>query len=119
MILLGALLGYLIGALPLGYWAARRLSGREPRWASAYNLGLENALGLLGPRAVGAAFLLDLLKGLVAVFLARGVGVTGAVLAGAAVYLGHLNGLPGWTMVRARGAGVLFGVLGGLVAAGL
>ncbi len=114
-----ALLAYVIGALPVGYWAARRLSGREPRWASAYNLGLESALGLLGPYALGVAFLLDLLKGVAAVALARTIGLPGAALAAAAVYLGHLNGLPGHPAPRARGAGVLFGLLGGLVVAGL
>jgi len=119
MIVLFTLLAYVIGALPVGYWAARRLSGREPRWASAYNLGLESAVGLLGPHALAAAFLLDLLKGLVAVSLARTAGLPGASLAAVAAYLGHLNGLPGHPAPRARGAGVLFGSLGGLAVAGL
>ncbi|MDR7426546.1 MAG: glycerol-3-phosphate acyltransferase [Armatimonadota bacterium] len=119
MILPVALLAYVIGALPLGYWAVRRLSGRDPRWASAYNLGLESALDVLGAGAVAAAFLLDLLKGLAAVSLARTTGLLGAVLAAGAVYFGHLTGLPGHPAPRARGAGVLFGSLGGLAVAGL
>lgn len=118
MLILWAVVAYAIGALPLGYRAARSLSGQEPRWASAYNLGLENALRLLGSRAVLAAFLVDLIKGLVTVYLARGTGFHGAMLAGVAVYLGHLYPLPGRAPLRARGAGVLFGVLGGLVTAG-
>jgi glycerol-3-phosphate acyltransferase PlsY len=63
MMILWAVVAYAIGALSLGYRAARSLSGQEPRWASAYNLGLENALRLLGSRAVLAAFLVDLIKG--------------------------------------------------------
>ena len=40
-------LAYLVGALPLGYWLARR-RGVDLRTASPYTLGLESALRRLG-----------------------------------------------------------------------
>ncbi|HGY10316.1 MAG TPA: glycerol-3-phosphate acyltransferase, partial [Oceanithermus profundus] len=65
------LLAYLIGAVPLGYWAVRRLSGKSPRLASVYNLGFESAVRVLGAFPVLVAFALDVFKGFLAVYLAR------------------------------------------------
>ena len=45
-------LAYLVGALPLGYWLARR-RGVDLRTASPYTLGLESALRRLGLGASG------------------------------------------------------------------
>ncbi len=117
-----AVVAYLIGALPLGYWTVRALSGKDPRYASAYNLGLENSIRLLGAKAVLGAFLADLVKGYTAVYLARPFGVEAALLYAALAYLGHLFPPPRLgpkRPLRARGAGVLLGVLSGLSVAGL
>ncbi|WP_147371125.1 glycerol-3-phosphate acyltransferase, partial [Meiothermus luteus] len=90
MVLLMAILAYLLGALPLGYWAVRRLSGWDPRLASSYNLGLENALQRLGAGPALSAFGLDALKGLLAVWLGGQWGLSWGVVFALLVYLGHL-----------------------------
>ncbi|WP_018461771.1 glycerol-3-phosphate acyltransferase [Thermus oshimai] len=110
-------LAYLVGALPLGYWLAHR-RGVELRTASPYTLGLENALKRLGFGLLLLTFLLDFLKGYLPLLLPRalGVGLEGALALGVAVYLGHLYPLffrDPWPL-RAKGAGVLLGVLAGL-----
>ncbi|MDW8426134.1 MAG: glycerol-3-phosphate acyltransferase [Meiothermus sp.] len=117
-----AILAYLIGALPLGYWAIRRLTGQDPRLASAYNLGLENTLKRLGPGPALLAFGLDFLKGMLAVWLGGQFGLSWAVVFALLVYLGHLYP-PRWlaegALLRGRGAGVLVGLVFGLHFSGL
>ncbi|GAA6757446.1 glycerol-3-phosphate acyltransferase [Thermus oshimai] len=110
-------LAYLVGALPLGYWLAHG-RGVDLRTASPYTLGLENALKRLGFGLLLLTFLLDFLKGYLPLLLSRalGVGLEGALALGVAVYLGHLYPLffrDPWPL-RAKGAGVLLGVLAGL-----
>jgi len=116
-----AILAYLIGSLPIGYWAIR-LKGQDPRLASAYNLGLENAYKLLGPGNFFLAVGLDFLKGYLAVALARPFGLAWAVLLALLVYLGHLyppKALSAGLLLRGRGAMVLLGAVVGLYFAGL
>ncbi|WP_117236723.1 glycerol-3-phosphate acyltransferase [Thermus sediminis] len=110
-------LAYLVGALPLGYWLARR-RGVDLRTASPYALGLESALKRLGFGTLVLSFLLDLLKGYLPLLLGRalGLGLGELLLLGVAIYLGHLYPLllrDPWPL-RAKGAGVLLGVLAGL-----
>ncbi|ADD27754.1 glycerol-3-phosphate acyltransferase [Meiothermus ruber] len=122
MVLVLAILAYLLGALPLGYWAIRRLTGQDPRLASAYNLGLENALERLGSGPVLLAWGLDFLKGLLAVWMGGQFGLSWAVIFAFLVYLGHLYPprlLAQGTLLRGRGAGVLVGVVLGLHLSGL
>uniref|UniRef100_A0A7C3DIQ5 Glycerol-3-phosphate acyltransferase n=1 Tax=Meiothermus ruber TaxID=277 RepID=A0A7C3DIQ5_MEIRU len=122
MVFVLATLAYLLGALPLGYWAIRRLTGQDPRLASAYNLGLENTLERLGPGPVLLAWGLDFLKGLLAVWLGGQFGLSWAVIFAFLVYLGHLyppRFLAQGTLLRGRGAGVLVGVVLGLYLSGL
>ncbi|WP_172961961.1 glycerol-3-phosphate acyltransferase, partial [Thermus scotoductus] len=84
-------LSYALGALPLGYWLARR-RGVDLRTASPYTLGLETALRRLGPGLTLLAFLLDFAKGYLPLALGRGLGlgVEELLALGVAVYLGHL-----------------------------
>ena len=117
-----AVLAYLMGTLPLGYWAIRWRSGLDPRLASAYNLGLENTLKRLGTGPALLAWGLDFLKGLLAVWLGGQWGLSWAVVFALLVYLGHLypprlfsEGAP----LRGRGAGVLVGIVFGLYLSGL
>lgn len=106
------LMAYLIGSLPLGHALVRRMVGRDPRLTSAYNLGLENTLALLGWRVGLLAFVADLLKGGLAVGLAWGLGGTDLAWAGLLAYLGHLFPLPLLGVYgRGRGAGVLAGLV--------
>lgn len=121
MLLLTLLVAYLVGALPLGYWLVRRMSGRDPRLASAYNLGLENSLKLLGTSWVTIAFATDVTKAAVVVALAAGVSLESGLLASLALYVGHLYPPTAFSggLLRARGAGVLLGLVLGLAMAGL
>ncbi len=122
MVFVLATLAYLLGALPLGYWAIRRLTGQDPRLASAYNLGLENTLERLGPGPVLLAWGLDFLKGLLAVWMGGQFGLSWAVIFAFLVYLGHLyppRFLAQGNLLRGRGAGVLVGVVLGLYLSGL
>ena len=115
-------LAYFLGALPVGYWLAKKLSGVDPLKASTYNLGLESALRKLGGKALFAAFLADFLKGYLAVYLISGFGPPWTFAAALLAYLGHLYPfafLAPRMPLRARGAGVLFGVLAGLSLGGL
>ncbi|GIW35667.1 glycerol-3-phosphate acyltransferase [Meiothermus sp.] len=122
MVFLLAILAYLIGSLPLGYWAIRRLTGQDPRLASAYNLGLENTLKLLGTGPALLAWSLDFLKGLLAVWMGGQFGLSWAVVFALLVYLGHLyppRFLAEGALLRGRGAGVLVGFVFGLYLSGL
>ena len=110
-------LAYLVGALPLGHLLAQR-RGVDLRTASPYTLGLESALRRLGFGTLLLSFLLDFLKGYLPLLLgwALGLGLEELLALGVAVYLGHLYPLffrDPWPL-RAKGAGVLLGVLAGL-----
>jgi len=122
MVFILAILAYLIGALPLGYWAIHRLTGQDPRLASAYNLGLENTLKRLGTGPALLAWGLDCLKGLLAVWLGGQWGLSWAVFFALLVYLGHLYPprlFSQGALLRGRGAGVLVGAVLGLYLSGL
>ncbi len=117
-----AALAYLWGALPLGYWAVRWLTGQDVRLASGYNLGLENTLKRLGSGPALLAFGLDLLKGLAAAWAGGLWGLSWAVGYGLLAYLGHLyppRRLAQGALLRGRGAGVLLGLGLGLYLSGL
>ncbi len=112
------ILSYLIGALPLGFWYAR-FRGLEPRRASVSNLGLENAVRVMGSEVAIASFALDLLKGVLAVAVAAPFeGNEPALLAGLTGYIGHLYPpaflFPRAYPIRGRGNVVLLGALAGL-----
>jgi acyl-phosphate glycerol 3-phosphate acyltransferase len=122
MILVLTILAYLIGSLPLGYWAIRGLTGQDPRLASAYNLGLENTLKLLGTGPALLAWGLDFLKGLLAVWIGGQFGLSWAIIFALVVYLGHLYPprlFAEGALLRGRGAGVLVGIVFGLYLSGL
>lgn len=122
MVVVLAILAYLIGSLPLGYWIIRRLTGQDPRLASAYNLGLENTLRRLGAGPALLAWSLDFLKGLLAVWLGGQFGLSWAVIFAPVVYLGHLypaHFVAEGKLLRGRGAGVLVGIVFGLYLSGL
>jgi acyl-phosphate glycerol 3-phosphate acyltransferase len=113
---LALVVGWLIGALPLGSQAIRFLTGKDPNAFTAHNLGVENMLRLLGPTAALASLALDVLKGFAAVGLTLGSpwGALGA-------FLGHLHPpFSGWRerTPRGRGNGVVLGSVAGLVVFG-
>jgi acyl phosphate:glycerol-3-phosphate acyltransferase len=70
-ILLAALLGYLLGAIPFGLIIGRLTRGIDIREYGSHRTGATNALRTLGTRAAVAVFVLDVAKGVAAVLVAR------------------------------------------------
>jgi predicted amino acid dehydrogenase len=108
---------YLVGVVPLGAWWIRRATGRDPRSVNPHLLGVENVFRLLGPPVAGVGFLLDVLKGAVAV-----AALPTPEAAAVGVLAGHVAPppLPGDVRApRGRGNGVLLGALGALGAVGV
>ncbi len=82
---------YLIGSFPTGYLMARWFKGVDPRQHGSGRTGGTNILRTAGKGAALATVAGDLLKGVVAVLVARAWPGTqlGMVLAGLAAVLGH------------------------------
>jgi acyl phosphate:glycerol-3-phosphate acyltransferase len=75
---------FLIGAIPWGY-VAGKLGGVDLRTVGSGSTGATNVLRTLGTKASAAVFVLDFLKGLFPVLVARSVGFESEWLAAAAV----------------------------------
>jgi len=105
------LTSYLIGGIPTSYVATRLLTGRDIRRIGDHNVGAANVYRNVGPKAGLAVGALDIMKGVVAVALVRGL-VDSTVLemsAGAAVVAGH--NWPAFLGLRGgRGAATAMGV---------
>jgi glycerol-3-phosphate acyltransferase PlsY len=74
---LAALLAYLVGSLPTGYIVGRMV-GLDIRKVGSGNVGATNVTRVLGKRIGYSVFLVDFLKGLVAVFVSIAVTRTDA-----------------------------------------
>lgn len=94
-LLLAALLGYLLGAIPFGLIVGRVTRGIDLRDYGSHRTGATNALRTLGLRAAALVFLLDVGKGVAAVVLARILFANdplvewAAAVAGFAAIVGH------------------------------
>jgi glycerol-3-phosphate acyltransferase PlsY len=82
--------GYLLGALPFGYWLPLVLRGDDIRTHGSGNVGATNVFRVYGRRLGITVALLDVAKGFAAAALGLWAGgaVVG-VLAGAAAMVGH------------------------------
>lgn len=107
---------WLIGSLPLGSALVRWAAGAEPYEVNPHLIGVENVYRLVGAPVAMTAFLLDVIKGAVAV-----AALPAAPFAALGAALGHLYPLP-WPWrsrrPRGRGNGVVLGAAAGLVAGG-
>ena len=90
------LTAYLLGNISTSYIVAKRLTGVDIRTQGSGNAGSTNVLRTLGKKAGALTFIGDVLKGLIAVLIARfiayGVNLdntTCAYIAVVAVVLGH------------------------------
>jgi glycerol-3-phosphate acyltransferase PlsY len=94
-LLLSAILGYVLGAIPFGLLIGRWTRGIDLRAYGSHKTGATNALRTLGARAAAGVFVLDVAKGAAAVLAARLLfgGTDGtewaAALAGVAAIVGH------------------------------
>ena len=66
-LLLTAAVSYLLGSIPFGWLIGRRVAGKDVRKEGSGNVGATNVGRLLGFKWFVVVFLLDLLKGVVAV----------------------------------------------------
>jgi glycerol-3-phosphate acyltransferase PlsY len=99
MILLTAVIGYLVGSIPMGYLIIRLMKGEDIRSHGSGRTGGTNALRAGGPVAGILTSVGDAFKGYAAVTLARlvvgpevlatTIGTVAAVLAGLAAVVGH------------------------------
>ncbi len=109
--ILAVLLAYLLGAVPAGSWVARR-RGVDIRSVGSGNSGATNVQRTLGwgPGLIVGGF--DILKGALAVWLARRLGLGDAVaaLCGLAAVMGHnFNAFHGFR--GGKGVATSFGVM--------
>ena len=76
---------FLIGAVPWGYLLGKASRGIDLRTVGSGGTGATNVLRTLGPRASAVVALLDILKGVLPVLLARSAGFNSSWVAAAAV----------------------------------
>ncbi len=119
---LGALgwgvIGYLLGAIPFGLIVGRLLGGVDLRASGSGRTGTTNALRTIGIGGAVLVFVLDVAKGLAAVWLARAIWAGDpawtdwvAALAGATAVIGHI-----WSVfIRFRGGRGVATSTGGLL----
>lgn len=109
---LALVLAYLLGSIPFGYLIVKLRSGADIRQTGSGGTGATNVTRKAGKGAGVATLVLDALKGVAAVLLARwltGAGGTSWVVAGAAILaiIGHC--FPVWLGLRG-GKGVATGL---------
>ena len=84
------LLSYLIGCFSSSYFLGKVSKNIDIRSHGSGNAGATNALRVLGKKMAALTFILDFLKGVVAVLIGRAIfGSTGGLLAGVFSVIGH------------------------------
>lgn len=121
VVLVGAVIGYLVGAIPFGLVIGRMTRGIDIRQYGSHRTGATNALRTLGPRPAALVFILDVAKGVAAVLIARFLLPTdspaihewAAAAAGLAAIIGHI-----WSIfirfTGGRGVATSTGALGAM-----
>jgi glycerol-3-phosphate acyltransferase PlsY len=91
MIYLVLIAAYLLGSIPFGYIMSKVVLKTDIRQHGSGNIGATNVLRVVGWRAALPVFLLDMLKGFLAVIIARFVSDLPSVYLGAGflAMLGH------------------------------
>ena len=111
---LGMVLAYLIGGIPLGLLLCLAIKGVDPREYGSGNIGATNVSRILGPAGGVLVFLLDVGKGFLAVQIARSLAGASAgawLPVGAAVAALAGNNWPVWLRFKGgKGASVSLGI---------
>ena len=71
--ILGLILSYLLGSIPTGYLSGRAAKGIDLRKYGSGNMGATNAFRVLGKGIGTTVLILDILKGIIALLLAKSV----------------------------------------------
>ncbi len=110
-LIIWAIIGYLLGAIPFGIVITRALGLGDLRQIGSGNIGATNVLRTGNKGAALATLLLDSGKGAIAVLLARWLGgEEAALIAGAAAFLGHC--FPVWLGFKGgKGVATFLGTL--------
>lgn len=86
---LSALIGYLLGSINSAVIISK-MKGKDIRTVGSGNAGATNILRTFGKGAAGLVFLIDILKGVVAVLIGRAIGGDyGSYLGGFLAVIGH------------------------------
>jgi glycerol-3-phosphate acyltransferase PlsY len=115
-IAVAVILGYLLGSIPFAYIVARLKKGVDIRQAGGGNVGALNVYRQVGPAFGLAVLAADVAKGVLAIFIARWLGLADAWIctAGFAAVLGH--NWPCFLHFKGgRGAATIMGILVTLV----
>ena len=115
MTLLILFLGYLLGSFPSGYLAGKIAKGIDIRSLGSGSTGATNVLRHIGKRAAITVFLIDVLKGVLSILLAKYflLNDTWQVAVGLSALIGHI--WPVWLNWKggkavATGLGVFLGL---------
>ncbi len=111
MTVIAIILGYFIGSIPFGIVMARFFSLGDLRSIGSGNIGATNVLRTGNKKAAAATLAFDMLKGAVAVIVARVFwGETAGLFAGLGAFLGHL--FPVWLRFQGgKGVATFLGVV--------
>jgi glycerol-3-phosphate acyltransferase PlsY len=114
VLLLGPfLLGYLLGSIPFGLLLTKAAGLGDIRKVGSGNIGATNVLRTGHKGLAAATLLLDALKGVVAVLIAKQIGDVAAVGAAAGAVLGHM--FPVWLGFKGgKGVATTLGIMWGL-----
>jgi acyl phosphate:glycerol-3-phosphate acyltransferase len=109
-----ALLGYVLGSIPFGLLLTRMAGLGDIRAIGSGNIGATNVLRTGNKVLAAATLLLDALKGVAAVLIARaltgGEDFTAPALAGAMAFLGHC--FPVWLKFQGgKGVATFIGII--------
>lgn len=114
-------LAYLLGSIPVGWLIANIFYHKDIRQEGSGNIGATNALRIFGTKIGILVLLLDMMKGVMAVLIAKQV-ISGAhplvSIAGLVAILGHI--FPVWLKFRGgKGVATAAGVFAALAPLGL
>ena len=87
----GFLLGYVFGSIPCGLWLVQAFHGIDIRKYGSGNIGTTNVFRTVGPKTAAAVLAGDMLKGILALYIASKVSAEPIILALTALgaLLGH------------------------------
>ncbi|WP_265563270.1 glycerol-3-phosphate 1-O-acyltransferase PlsY [Sphingomicrobium arenosum] len=104
-------MGYLLGSIPFGLLVVKAMGKGDIRAQGSGNIGATNAVRAAGKKVGAFVLLLDALKGVAAVLIARHyLGEQAELFAAAGALIGHLY--PVWLGFKGgKGVATLFGIL--------